>query len=100
MLSALPSFLLSSDWTWIASLDIINVFHLGLPHPHSYHHIPYVICVEVQHGLHIPLTRLAIDQFDITTWHVFLFFHSPFLVFFFSSQGGEKGHQKTRTCLC
>ncbi len=46
----MPSTLLSSPplaWTWIASLNIINVFHLGLPHPHSYHHIPYAFYVEV-----------------------------------------------------
>jgi hypothetical protein len=47
MLSTLTFFLPSSTWTWIASLDLIDVFHLGLPHPRSYHHIPYVIHVKV-----------------------------------------------------
>jgi hypothetical protein len=47
MLSTLRSFLPFLAWTWIASLDIINVLHLALPCPHSYHHIPYVLCVEV-----------------------------------------------------
>jgi len=98
MLLTLPSLLLSSTWTWIASLNIINMFHLDLPHPRSYHHIPYAICVEVQHVLHIPLIWLAIDPNDIAMWHVFLFFHS--WCFSFSPWGGEKGHQKTRTCLC
>jgi hypothetical protein len=46
MPSTLPFFFPSSTWTWIASLDIINVFHLGLPHPHSYQHIPYVLRVK------------------------------------------------------
>jgi len=36
----------SLTWTWITSLDIMNVFHLGLPHPRSYHHIPYVLHVK------------------------------------------------------
>ncbi len=42
MPSTLPYFPPSLAWTWIASLDIIGIFHFGLPHPHSYHHIPYV----------------------------------------------------------
>ncbi len=71
----LPSFLSSLTWTWIASLDIINVFRFSLPHPHSYHHIPYVFCVEVQRVLHILSAWLAIDPFDIATWDAFLFFH-------------------------
>ncbi len=32
-----------SALTWIASVNIIDVFHLGLPRPCSYHHIPYVV---------------------------------------------------------
>jgi hypothetical protein len=59
--------LLFSAWTWIASLDIINSFHLGLPRPRSYHHIPYVVHVEVQCALHIPLVWLVVNPFDITT---------------------------------
>jgi hypothetical protein len=35
---ALSSSLLSSAWTWIASLNIIGVFHLGLSGPYSYHY--------------------------------------------------------------
>jgi hypothetical protein len=50
----LPSFPPFSTWTWIASLDIIDVFHLGLPQFHSYYHIPYVLYVKVRHALHIP----------------------------------------------
>jgi hypothetical protein len=87
-----------STWTWIASLDIINVFHLSLPHPRSYDHIPYVICVEVQHVLHILLTWLAINPFDITTWHAFVLFHSWCLSFL--PWGGEKAYQEMHACLC
>jgi hypothetical protein len=32
----------SLTWTWITSIDIIDVFHLGLPCPCWYHHISYV----------------------------------------------------------
>ncbi len=53
MLLVLLSFPLSV-WTWIASLDI-DVFHLGLPCPHSYYHILYAFQVDIQHVLHIPL---------------------------------------------
>ncbi len=45
-----PPFL---TWTWIAFIDIIDAFHLGLLHLHSYHHIPYVLQVDVQWALHI-----------------------------------------------
>jgi hypothetical protein len=92
MLSALSSSP-HSAWTWIESLNIIDVFHLGLPCPCSYHHIPYVLRVKVQHALCIPLVRLAVRPFNITTWHAFLFFHSWCLSFL--PQGGEKGDQKT-----
>jgi hypothetical protein len=85
----LPSSL-PSTWTWIASLDIINVFHLGLARPRSYHHIPHVISIKVQCDLRIPLVWLVVDPSDITTWHAFLFFHSWCLSFL--PWGGEKGH--------
>jgi hypothetical protein len=65
----------SSAWTWIASLYIINVFHLGLPCIRSYHHIPYALHVKVQHVLLILLAWLVIDPSNITTWHAFLLFH-------------------------
>jgi hypothetical protein len=68
-------------WTWIASLNIIDVFHLGLPCPRSYHHIPYVFRVKVQHALCIPLVRLAIRPSNTTIWHAFLLFHSWCLSF-------------------
>ncbi len=55
----------SSPWTWIASLNIIDVFHLCLPNPCSYHHIRYALCVEVQHVLHIPLAQLVVNPFNI-----------------------------------
>ncbi len=87
----------SPAWTWITSLDIINAFHFGLPWLRSYHLIPYVICVEVQRVLHIPLVQLAIDPFDTIAWHAFLFFHSWCLSF--SPLGGEKGHQEIHTHL-
>jgi hypothetical protein len=45
-----------------------------------------------------PFSELTIDPSDITTWHVFLLFHSWCLSF--SPQGGEKGHQETHACLC
>jgi hypothetical protein len=54
-----------SAWTWITSLNIIDAFHFGLPRPHSYHHITYALCIEVQHVLHIPLARLVVDPFYI-----------------------------------
>jgi hypothetical protein len=66
----------------VTSLDIIDAFHLGLPCPRSYHHIPYVIRVEVQRVLHIPLTWLAVNPSNIVAWHAFLLFHSWYLLFF------------------
>jgi hypothetical protein len=69
-------FLFFPAWTCIPSLNIINVFHLGLPCPHSYHHIPCVLYVKVQCALHIFLARLIVNPFDIVAWHAFLFFHS------------------------
>jgi hypothetical protein len=36
MFLALLSFFLFLIWRWVASLNIIDVCHLGLPHPHSY----------------------------------------------------------------
>jgi hypothetical protein len=65
MPSALPSSHPSSAWIWITSLDIIDVFHFGLPHPCSCYHIPYVFRVEVQCALCIHLVWLAVDPFDI-----------------------------------
>jgi hypothetical protein len=53
-----------STWTWIASINIIDVFHLGLPHFHSYHHILYVLQVDVQWILHIFFFYLS-RQFDL-----------------------------------
>ncbi len=47
MILALSIFLLYFAWAWIASKDIIDVFHLGLSPPCSYHHIPYALCVYV-----------------------------------------------------
>jgi hypothetical protein len=52
-------------WTWIVSLDIIYTFHLGLPHPFSYHHIPYALHVKVQHVLHILLVWLVANPCNI-----------------------------------
>jgi hypothetical protein len=43
-------------WTWIASINIIDAFHLGLLGFHSYHHIPYTLQVDVQRALYIPLS--------------------------------------------
>ncbi len=94
---ALPSSPPFLTWTWITSLDIIDVFHLGLPRPHSYHHIPYVLHVKVQHDLCIPLARLIVDPSNIVIWHAFLLFHSWCLSF--PPRGGEKGHQKMRAHL-
>jgi hypothetical protein len=49
----LPCFPPPLAWTWITSIDIIDVFHLGLPHPCSYHHIPYALRVDIQQALYI-----------------------------------------------
>jgi hypothetical protein len=38
----------SLAWTWITSINIIDVFHLGLPCRCFYHHIPHVFQVNVQ----------------------------------------------------
>jgi hypothetical protein len=76
MPSTLSSSLPFSTWTWITSLDIIDVFYFGLPHPCSYHHIPYVFHVEVQLALWIPVVQLVVNPFDIATWHAILLFHS------------------------
>jgi hypothetical protein len=62
-----------SAWTWIASLDIIDVFHLGLPHLRSYHHIPYAFRVKVQCALQILLIQSIIDPSKITTCMHFCF---------------------------
>jgi len=44
----LPCSLPSSTWTWIASIDIIDAFNLGLFDPRSYHHVPYALRVDVE----------------------------------------------------
>ncbi len=78
----LPCSPLSSALTWIASINIIDAFHLGLLRLHSYHHIPYTFRVVVQQTLHIPLFQLAFDHSDITTWYFFcysLLYVCPFL---------------------
>ncbi len=43
MLPTLPNSPPYYTWTWVTFVDVIDVFHLGLLHPHSYHHIPYVL---------------------------------------------------------
>ncbi len=93
----LPCFPPSLTWTWIAFINIIDVFHLGFPHPCFYHYIPYVLQVDIQQPLHIFLSQLTFNPSDVVTWHVFLLFPSWCL----SSppQGGEKGHQETCACL-
>ncbi len=68
----LPCSPLFSALTWIASIDIINAFHLGLYHPCSYRHIPYAFRIDVQQTLHIHLFLLTFDHSDITTWHFFV----------------------------
>jgi hypothetical protein len=79
MPSTLPSSPPPSTWTWIASLNIINTFHLGLSRPHSYHHIPYALYIEVQRVLHIPLAWLVSNLAYI--------FAIPFLVFVIFAMG-------------
>jgi hypothetical protein len=59
MFLTLPSSPLSFAWTWIASLNIIDAFHFGLPCP-SY---SVFFCVEIQRVLHIPLVWLVVDPF-------------------------------------
>jgi hypothetical protein len=60
MLLALLNFPPPFAWVWIATINIINAFHLGFSHPYSYHHISYPLHVNVQHTLHIPsLTCMA-----------------------------------------
>ncbi len=79
----LPCSLPSLTWTSIASIDIINVFHLDLSCPYSYHHIPYALQVDTQRTLHILKFQLTFDPSNIAPWHVFqcsifgvyLFFH-------------------------
>jgi hypothetical protein len=98
MSSTLLSSFLSLAWTWIASLDIIDVFHLCLPRPCSYHHIPYVFHVEVQRALCLLVVQLVINPSNITTWHAILLFNSWCLSIL--PWGGYKGHQDTHTHLC
>ncbi len=72
----------SSTWTWIESINIIDVFHLGLPCPHSYQHIMYTLRIDVQWILYIPLFQLTSNPFDIVTLHSFcysFFVVCPFL---------------------
>lgn len=97
MLSTLPCSPPPSAWIWIASLDIINTFHLGLSHPHSYHHLPYVFYIKVQCVLRIPLIWLVVNPSYIVAWHAFLLFHSWCLSF--SPWGGEKATKK-HTTIC
>jgi hypothetical protein len=52
---ALLSFLLFLAWTSIASLDIIDAYHLGLRCPCLYHYISYAFHVKVQCVLCIPV---------------------------------------------
>jgi hypothetical protein len=80
----LPRFPPFSAWTWITSTNIIDVFHLGLLHLHSYHQISYVHRINVQHVLHIPLSRLTFDLSYVIAWH---FLKIPFFVFGFFSMG-------------
>jgi len=82
-----------STWTWIASIDIIDAFHLGLPCICSYHHIPYALRIDVQQSLHILLSQFTFDLSNVIAWHVFLLF--PFWCLSFPQRGGEKGHQET-----
>jgi len=63
----------SSTWTWIASINIIDDFHLGLPCPHSYIHISYTFQIDIQRALHIPLSKLASDLSNVVTWHFFYY---------------------------
>jgi len=65
MFSTLPSFPPPFVWTWITSLDIIDDFHLGLPCPHSYHHILYALLVKVEHVLQIFLAWLIVDPSNL-----------------------------------
>jgi hypothetical protein len=41
--------------------------------PCFYHHIPYALQVDVQWGLHIPLSWLAFDPSDVAVWHLFCY---------------------------
>jgi len=89
----MPLTLLSSPpsaWIWITSLDYINDFHFDLPCPRSYHHVPHVFHVDIQHVLRIPLVQVVVNPFAIVAWHAFLLFHSSCLSF--PPQGGEKGN--------
>ncbi len=60
-----------STWTWIASIDIIDAFHLGLPCLCSYHHIPYALRIDVQQTLHILLSWFTFDLSNVIAWYVF-----------------------------
>lgn len=51
-------------WTQITSMDIINAFHLGLPHLSSYHCIRYAL--HVQCAL-LCLICMIINPFNIAT---------------------------------
>jgi len=73
-----PSF----AWACITFVNITNVFNLGLRCSCSYHHIPYVICVDVYNVLFIlNLTCMVIDSSNIVGWHAFLYFLSWCLSF-------------------
>ncbi len=95
--STLPSSPPLLTWTWIASLNIINTFHLGLSHPHSYHHIPYAFYIDVQHALHIPLIWLVSNPSYKVAWHTFLLFH--YWCLSFSPWGGENIKKRTPICI-
>jgi hypothetical protein len=55
---------------------------------------PYVFNFDFQCALHIRLVHMAIDPFNIATWHTFC---SSLLNVFFFMQGGKKGHQEICT---
>jgi hypothetical protein len=88
----------SLAWTWIASIDIIDVFHMGLSCLHSYHHISYARRVDIQWALHILLFQLTFDPFDVATWHVF--FVIPFLLCPFFYGVVKKNHHEIGIHLC
>lgn len=58
---------------WISFVNIIDVLHLNLPCPYSYHHISFCF-IDVQHALCIHLAFVAINPSNIAIWHAFLFF--------------------------
>ncbi len=76
--SYLSTFLFTSHlplmaWAWVLQVDPLSAFHLGLVQPNLYLQIHFILWREVT-TFHLPLNHFTQNLFNITVWHLFLFF--------------------------